>query len=362
MKSDSFDRIVNLTATQALLLKACIASTREEREIAVRKWENLVSLDDLAYSSSRLIPYFLYRNQQVGITTKHVNRLKTIYKHWWLRSQHLSHQLNIVHEAISAAGIKSIVTKGASLKLFYERAELRPMADFDLIVRPSDLKKALEIVQELGYVQSIDAVPFTQSHPKLFFDFNHALYCKHPKNNCELDLHWRVGSTCSYEFTNDLWLHLEDYEPISGAKKPQLAYEVFLLLIHAADAENKDNLNWILDIAVILEKGDTSFWHEARKLAVWEKKEDLFDYSCAILIQFGIDAPRPAKVKKPRLLISTTTGSRKEFSRLGLYRVRARNILYRVNRFFPHAGPIAKLYHIGRCLHYYIITKRTQEE
>ncbi len=340
------------------MLKACIAHSKEGRQKAVREWEQTVVMEDLDFSSSRLVPYFLHGNQQVGITTIHDNRLKVIYKHWWLRSQHIAHQLKIVHEAFTEAGVKSIVTKGASLKTFYERAELRPMADFDLIVRPANLERALRIVETLGYVQSKDSVPFIQKYPKLFYDFNHALFCAHPKNNCELDLHWRVGSTCSNELTEDLWLHLEDYPPIPGAKRPQLAYEVFMLMIHAADSQNRDNLNWILDITAINKTAGKPFWEEARRLAVTERKEDLFDYSCAILIQLGIDAPNPGELKSPKLIISTTVEDRVQMGRFALLRSRAGNIRYRVNRFFPHAGPFKKVYHMGRCLGYYFITRK----
>ena len=41
-----------------------------------------------------------------------------------------------------------------------------------------------------------------------------------------------------------------------------------------------------------------TYWQEARKLAVAEKKENLFDYGCSLLISLDIDVPDPEKVKK----------------------------------------------------------------
>src|SRR5690606_2843525 len=114
-------------------------------------WEEQVVIDEIDFSSSRLIPFFYHGNQQFGIDSKHDNRLKIIYKHWWLRTQHISHELRKVHTALIEAGVNAVVIKGASIKMHYEREELRPMADFDLLVHPLDFKKALYLIKGLGY-------------------------------------------------------------------------------------------------------------------------------------------------------------------------------------------------------------------
>jgi hypothetical protein len=118
-----------LSTAQLFMLKACLASSRDAREEAVRSWEEEVVMNDLDFSSSRLIPYFFYRNQQDGISTKYDKRIKIIYKHWWLRTQHIAHELKKVHAALAGAGVKAVVIKGASLKTHYAQAEHRPMAD-----------------------------------------------------------------------------------------------------------------------------------------------------------------------------------------------------------------------------------------
>ncbi|WP_158988806.1 nucleotidyltransferase family protein [Mucilaginibacter sp. L196] len=360
MKLKSFDTIDNLTRAQQLMIRACLAIVKEEREHAVHDWEDEVLIDDLDFSSSRLIPYFFYGNQQHGIISRHDKRLKVIYKHWWLRTQHISHQLKKVEGALFEAGIDAVIIKGASIKMHYEREELRPMADFDLLVKPSDLQNALQIVKNLDYLPHEPSEFVLQKSTNLFLDFNHAISCAHKKNDTHIDLHWRVGSRCSMRFSDDLWLHLENYSGLTHARRPQLAYEVFMLIIHAVNYGNRDNLNWIIDIAVINIKADRSFWKEARALAVAEKKEDLFDYGCSVLIKFGVYAPDPGSVKKPRALISIDPDYGQQMSYMKLTYTRIWNLITSVNRLLPHAKVSDKLYQSIRYTRFVLIRRNAR--
>ncbi len=346
----------NISSIQLLMLEACLAKSKDIRENAVRRWEEEVVINDLDFSSSRLTPYFLYRNQLDGIVTKHDKRLKVIYKHWWLRTQHISHQLNEVHSALSEAGIEVIVIKGASIKMYYDREELRPMADFDLLVSQKDFHSALQIVTNLNYTANESYTYYWGKNRNLFLDFNHAMSLSHQENDTQMDLHWKIGSRCSSQFTNQLWLHLENYGLIPNAKKPQLAYELFLLIIHAVLARNKDNLTWIIDIAVINTTANHSVWIEARKLAVAEKKEHFFDYGCSILIELGLNVPNPGKVKKPYISIPTKNKEgRKQIGPFMANYFRVRNLLFSVNCLFPHSNILFKLYYITRHFRYSLI-------
>ena len=163
--------IDNLTYPIQLMLEACLAGSRETREQAVRLWEEHVIIDDMDFGASRLVPYFFHLNKQDGIETVHDKRLKVIYKHWWLRSHHITHQLKIVHNALSEEGIRLIIYKGAAIKLHYERDELRPMADFDLLITGvgmtatayalgKHLSGAYKLVLNLGIAGAFDrAIP-----------------------------------------------------------------------------------------------------------------------------------------------------------------------------------------------------------
>ncbi len=358
MKLKTFKNIDYISSTQQLMIKACLATSKAEREQAVSVWEEEVIIDDLDFSSSRLVPYFLNENQKEGITTKHDKRLKVIYKHWWLRMQHITHQLKTVHAALLKEGVKVVIIKGASIKEHYDRDELRPMADFDLLVPRQDLFRAMGIIESLDYLASEVTKTFMEKKTKLYMGFNHAICYNHQKSDAQVDLHWRIGSECSIEFTESLWSNLTSYFPIPDAKKASIAHEVFLIIIHAVTASCMDNLNWVIDIAVINKKYDQCFWNEARELAVAEKKEDIFDFGCSILVSFGGYAPVPVNLKEPRGIISTTMECRKNMSFIKLTYLRVRNAHQVVSSLFPHSNIFSKFYQITRYIYLLSLEKK----
>ena len=357
MKLKNFKTVDTILPIQHLLVKSCLATKKEERESAVRDWEKQVAIDDLDFSSLRLISFFLHGNQKQSITTIHDKRLKVIYKHWWLKTQHISHELKKVHAAFLKGGITAMVIKGASIKTHYELEELRPMADFDLLVHREDFPKALEMIKNMDYSPNKQSAFLWERNPALLFDFNYSIHFTHQKNGTEFDLHWQIGAYCSVQFTEALWQHVEEYKLIPFAKKPCLAFEVFMLITHAVSSDNHDNLNWIIDIFVINQKAPHAFWEDARALAIAEKKEDLFDYGCFILIQYGVYAPNPGTIKKAKLLIPTDIEQRANMSRFRLLYLRIRNMFFTINRLFPHAKPTTKLYYLARFIRFSFITK-----
>ncbi len=346
----------NISHVQLSLLKACLADNLIEREIAVRDWEANVNINELDFSSLRLISYFFYQNQNDKIYTKYDKRLKVIYKHWWLRSQHINHQLKEVQKILSDAGIQVVVIKGASIKCHYEKEELRTMADFDLLVSKNDLNLALELVKQLDFKPNAFTELCLQKGKKLFLDFRHAIPLSNFKNNTQLDLHWKIGSKCSESFTNSLWQHLEDYGINFNSKKPALAYEVFMIIIHAVDTENRDNLNWIIDIAVINKKYGHSFWLEARQIAISENKLNLFDYGCSLLIKLGLYAPNPGKVNIPKTT-AFFLENRVGIKRFQLWKSRFFHKLITIQRLFPNSNIFWRSYQLFRNLNLAILIR-----
>ena len=350
----------SLTPAQNILLKACLSVSKEERLRYVTEWDEQVAIHDLDFSSSRLIPYFFYRNQQDGIVSRHENRIKIIYKHWWLRTQHINHEMKKVVEKLSENGIEAVGIKGASIRTYYEKDELRPMADFDLLVSPENLQPAIEVIKKLKYLPNKRMVPASDIGRQIFFDFDHALSFSHQENDTQADLHWKIGAMCSWQFTEHMLNHLEAFETLPNVKKPSLAHEVLMIIIHAVASDSKDNLNWIIDIAVINESAGHSFWTEARELAVAEKKEDLFDYGCSILIKMGVYAPDPGEIAKPRYLLRMTPEERIDMPLNRVAYIRIHNMIIQVNRLYPHASAGTRVYYFTRWLRYYFISKNTK--
>ena len=361
MKSALSDPVDNLSMAQTLLVRACLADNKAEREGYVRAWEDTVQIMDLDFSSMRLVPYLLHKNQEEGISCRHDKRLKVIYKYWWLRTQHISNQLQQVHEAFLAVGIDAVVIKGASLRQYYERAELRPMSDFDLLIRSEKLSAAFEILQQLHFIPDKLVVACLEKMPGLLFDFVHAVSCTNHNTDTFMDLHWKIGSGCTKRFTAGLWDHLVPYPALPGTRKPPLAYEVFMILIHAGDMGNKDNLNWIIDMALLNTRIDEAVWQDARQLALDEKKEDLFDYACKILLQFGVHAPDPGAAKIPRRLFYKTMNGKGPLQWLLNGPRTVKNLMYIVTRLYPYANSWGRCYHFMRNVTFVFASKRIRK-
>ena len=111
----------------------------------------------------------------------------------------------MINRAFADAGIDSIVIKGASLKTYYDLGELRPMEDFDLLIRPADLDRALEIIDAQSFKITGEFTVYLERRRDVFLYLNHAIPYIHTQNDSQLDLHWRIGSQCSLAFTHDLW-------------------------------------------------------------------------------------------------------------------------------------------------------------
>lgn len=349
--------IDNLTRAQQFMLTACLASNKYDREKAVRLWEQEVVMDDLDFSSFRLIPYFYNSYQQDGIACAHDKRIKVIYKHWWLRTQHISHELTILHAAFVEAGIDVVVIKGASIRSHYEQNVLRPMADFDLLIHRSNIDQALLVIENLNYKSNKNLHTNLKRRPSVFFDFVHAITCEHVGNGSQLDLHWRAGYWYSTAFTEALWRNTEPYKEIQNGKRPRLSYELFMIVVHAVESQNRDNLNWIIDVAIINKKADESVWKEARDIAVQEQKEGLFDYGCSLLRQFGLYAIEGGLAVRPRGILPTAPEQRVKMNFIELISTRVGNMMYGVNLRFPHMNRVQKIGKVIKTIYYRFVLK-----
>lgn len=342
MKLYGFNSDRTLNPATGLLLQACTATLPGERRAHAAAWEKLVNMDGLEYSAMRLVPLFLHKNQQDGITTIHDKRLKVIYKYWWLKTQHIFNQLKGVHAALLAAGIQPVVIKGASLMGYYSLPELRPMADFDLVIPPGDIDKALAVLKAAGYTCNSTKERLLQQHRKLTLSFSHSIECVHTATGTHLDLHWKIGSLCSQQFTQDMLAHLQPYNSLPGGLKPAPEYELFLTIIHAVTSWQADNLNWIIDIDVLNSLFDKSYWQKARMIAIREKKEGLFDYGCFVLQQYGIYAPPVSSNRQVRVPFYFRNYDTRQWGSLRLYRVKITNVALTIGYLFPHSGMAAK--------------------
>ena len=138
------------------------------REVARRGWEGLLSPVSLA-------------------------ALRSDYVRAWREADREQQEIRQVTMALVDAGIETIFLKGADLRLrLYGDEAVRPMADLDLLVSPSQVNRARGVLGSLGFVlqaQCFDPRPGWRGR------FRNELHFDPPPGwPLLIDLHWQLDN------------------------------------------------------------------------------------------------------------------------------------------------------------------------
>jgi len=113
-------------------------------------WQGLLELTerhDLEAFVDRLL-----QRAGLAVPTEVGNQLHRAFLSGAAMNMQLFHQLGIILRALGERNVPVIPLKGAFLaETVYGDIALRPMADLDLLVKPSDLPTAVEVLRQLGY-------------------------------------------------------------------------------------------------------------------------------------------------------------------------------------------------------------------
>ncbi len=169
------------TLQQELLLQAALCK-KEKAITAWRKWQEIVDIDDIDYGSLRLIP-LLYNNlANYHVKSPIMRRYRGIYQNFWAKNQLLFHNVKPILAALYQEGIEMMLYKGAGLIFAFDiAAGLRPMDDFDLIIRMEDVQKVIRITEKLKWVHKFDL-------PLIINDTTHEVSLKNNRGQF-IDIH-----------------------------------------------------------------------------------------------------------------------------------------------------------------------------
>ena len=150
-------------------------------------------------------------------------------------------------------GRRPILLKGAALALaVYEKPDLRPMADLDLLLHRPDVPRALEALQAAGYAMPLPELGLAKS---LAYGNEFALN-KPDGVDCAVELHWHLFDSPFYgREGRDAWLW-EASQPVTVAGLPAriLGPEAQILHLcgHLALHHAGEGLLWLNDIAEVI--------------------------------------------------------------------------------------------------------------
>jgi Uncharacterised nucleotidyltransferase len=269
---------------QLLVLHAALDDPIEGRQIWQR-WRAAVEFDDVDHGSTRLLP-LVYRNLGPDSFDAEVaGRLKGLYRRAWSHNQLLFKRAAEAIEALAAAGIETIVLKGASLAvLSYGDVGVRPMDDVDLLVPFARAGDAIESLRAAGWSpERDDPVAWTKVHHSLGFT---------GPDGGQVDLHWFALWQPARD--EELWRTSTSLDLAGAATRaPSAADQLLLACVHGTPWSPLPPFRWIADATVVVRSaGESLDWD---RLVFEAERRRLTVASAAALAylreEFGVAVP-----------------------------------------------------------------------
>jgi len=236
---------------QENLLRAALLDGEE----ALRGWDawrSTVDIDQLDPGSHRLLALLEKNLRDLAVDDPVLPKIRGVYRQFWYRNQLLFHNMAGLTRTFQDADIPVLVLKGAPLSLLYYRdTGVRPMADFDILIPPDRMERALGFLRSGGWnpIYFDDFSGLTPSY--LSFATSHSF--RDPDRR-EFDLHWYLFPFCSRtDCDRDLWGRAVPLE-IQGVRTLTLSPADHLLhvLVHGAAWNQIPPIRWVADALTIL--------------------------------------------------------------------------------------------------------------
>lgn len=164
------------------------------------------------------------------------SQLKNVYIKQAFTDQILQNQIACLSASLSAASIKHAFLKGPlAVKQFYHTNCIRPSADIDLLIAPTDFETALPVLHKSNYQlksghDSTLLAAFISCFYDNIFERDIALVTT-TKQNKDIDLHWRVAHAFSLPLSTQAALDQIEYFDVQGKQVPTLAFDDHFILL-----------------------------------------------------------------------------------------------------------------------------------
>jgi hypothetical protein len=275
-------------ANQVLLLKM-LFSSNDEVLAHYQKWSEAVPFDSLDGGSFRLMPMLYKKLAPYGLRDERYEKIKGIYRYTLYKNNIILSGFHKIVQALHGAGIRMILLKGGALIIkYYSDLAVRPMNDIDILIEKHNVKKAMDILCELGWQYSlrIDIDQALRIYPSVTFLSRHGF---------ELDLHWNIMNEYSEKhFVAELWRDASQAEykdvPIYLlAAEDQVMHNC----AHGVKWDALPTIRWIPDVLAILNAEPELSWTAlARKCS--ERKLTMAVRSCLKYLKLNFNAPIPS--------------------------------------------------------------------
>lgn len=244
--------------TQEVILRAAFAT---EPEFSMW-WDQCVQTidpDKLDASTTTLLP--LIQPKLTHVETSPLAKLCQIqYRKVWIHNELQLQRTKIILSELVKDGIRPILLKGAALLYqYYVDAGIRFMSDVDLLVKPSEYKRAVEIVLEFGFQ------PRTIHFPAVSLEFTKGVSFYHPRWKNFLDLHCRLFNCWIQEsITEEYFNAAQSIELEASGKSIHCLTlcptdQFFHVCSHGQIAGEHLHFRWVADALTIIENEKNLF-------------------------------------------------------------------------------------------------------
>ncbi|MFC2106015.1 nucleotidyltransferase family protein [Candidatus Bipolaricaulota bacterium] len=278
------------TLDQEILLDAILLSG-EEAINAWRDWSRHGDMDHIDPAEFQILP-LLYRNlARQGVSDPSMGKLKGIYRIVWSRNHWLTSRALPTLRALHEEGVPIMLLKGAALNTLYgEQFGARLIADVDILVPKGDAQRAVEIVEDFGWIPTDDPPKVTADS----ISVTEGVDLVHPGGGA-LDLHWHLFPENQAAAHEDPAWRYAIAAPIAGV--PTLAPSPTEMLLHVCVHgwawSPHPPFRWVADSMTILRASSTKIdWErlteDARRRRLVPQLEAALTYLQA---RFGAGVP-----------------------------------------------------------------------
>jgi hypothetical protein len=238
------------TARQELLLQAALGRGDVTRR-ALARWEPGFDPRRIDHETLTLLP-LLYRTLATErVPSPFMDRYRSVYRWSWYRNQFLFAAARHALERLHAAGIATMLIKGAALGPFaYGDEGVRAMGDSDVLVPPAAALDAAGVLEAAGFTADAPLSPevVRSRHSVAFRD----------GEGRDVDLHWHALIEDVGPGADDaLWAASTPVEWQGLATRiPCPADHLLVMVAHGAmGARHISPIYWIADAAILARGG-----------------------------------------------------------------------------------------------------------
>lgn len=243
----------------------------------------------------KLRPVLLAYDKEHGILPPEVRQqLEAIHQRQVMRNLKLTQVYLEVYHLLTEHGIEVLPMKGNLLiHTVYGNQQLRETGDVDILLRRSDVKRAVEILKQLDFRLRPDMNPQAHRYQNelvnMLVDSPHQSELPLSRGSDHVDVHWSAAQPYfGLHFQTDQVIDRAQIGDFFNAKVllPVPEDALMLTVIHHGGKEHWKSLRHLLDFALMIKihPPGPNFRESARKVGVLKA----FDTGCQLLNQFGL--------------------------------------------------------------------------